>query len=306
MAGMPAVLEIEVSPPWPFRLGRAGGPATRRRGAVVTRLLCLEDHSVVVHAWQRDSGEVVLRAAGVAPRDALRPAIERVRFMIGVDDDLSGFYAAFKGDELIGPAMLRKPWTRPRRRPTPWEALYGAIAGQLIEASRAAQIERRMVRRWGPRLEATEGSAWQGPGPLRDAPCAAMIAGRAPAELAAMDLSPGRSLAMIRCAREVAAERVDLTDPADDRRLRAIREIGPWTLQCLSFHGRGDPDSLPAGDLAFVKLVGRLAGLRRKATVEEVEEFFAPYEPYRGLAATFALKGYHLGIEAGPPLRLAA
>jgi 3-methyladenine DNA glycosylase/8-oxoguanine DNA glycosylase len=306
MAGMPAVLEIEVSPPWPFRLGRAGGPATRRRGVVVTRLICLDDHSVVVHAWQRDSGEVVLRAAGVAPRDALRAAIERVRFMIGVDDDLSGFYAAFKGDELIGPAMLRKPWTRPRRRPTPWEALYGAIAGQLIEASRAAQIERRMVRRWGPRLEATEGSAWQGPGPLRDAPCAAMIAGRAPAELAAMDLSPGRSLAMIRCAREVAAERVDLTDPADDRRLRAIREIGPWTLQCLSFHGRGDPDSLPAGDLAFVKLVGRLAGLRRKATVEEVEEFFAPYEPYRGLAATFALKGYHLGIEAGPPLRLAA
>ena len=303
---MTGVLEIEVTPAWPFRLGRAGGPATRRRGDVVTRLLCRGDHSVVVHTWQRDSGEVVLRAAGAAPRGALGAAIERVRFMIGVDDDLSDFFARFKRDELLGPAMLRKPWTRPRRRPTPWEALYAAIAGQLIEASRAAQIERRMVRRWGPRLKPAEGSPWRGPGPLRDAPCAELIAGRAPAELAAMDLSPRRSLAMIRCAREVAAGRVDLTDPEHDRRLRAIREIGPWTLQCLGFHGRGDPDSLPAGDLAFVKLVGRLAGLRRKATVEEVEEFFAPYEPYRGLAATFALKGYHLGIEAGPPLRLAA
>jgi 3-methyladenine DNA glycosylase/8-oxoguanine DNA glycosylase len=229
-----------------------------------------------------------------------------MRFMLGVDDDHSDFFARFKRDELIGRAMVRKPWVRPRRRPTPWEALYAAIAGQLIEASRAAQIERRMVRRWGTKLEPAEGSAWCGPGPLRDAPGAALIAGRAPAELAAMDLSPGRSLAMIRCAREVAAGRVDLIDPAHDRRLRAIREIGPWTLQCLGFHGRGDPDSLPAGDLAFVKLVGRLAGLRRKATVSEVEEYFARYEPYRGLAATFALKGYHLGIEAGPPLRLAA
>ena len=303
---MPAVHEIEVSPAWPFRLGKAGGPATRRRGEVVTRLLCFEGNAVVVHAWQRDSGDVVLRAAGAAPREALGAAIERVRFVTGVDDDLSDFYARFKGDELIGPAMLRKPWTRPRRRATPWEALYAAIAGQLIEASRAAQIERRMVRRWGPRLEPAEGSAWEGRGPLRDAPGAEVIAGRAPAELAAMDLSPSRSLAMIRCAREVATGRVELTDPAHDRRLRAIREIGPWTLQCLGFHGRGDPDSLPAGDLAFVKLVGRLAGLRRKATVSEVEEFFAPYEPYRGLAATFALKGYHLGIGAGPPLRLAA
>jgi DNA-3-methyladenine glycosylase II len=303
---MTGVLEIEVTPPWPFRLGRAGGPTTRRRGEVVTRLLHIEAQPVVVHAWQRGSGDVVLRAAGAVTADRLRAAIERMRFTIGVDDDLSAFFARFKRDELIGPAMVRKPWTRPRRRPTPWEALYAAIAGQLIEASRAAQIERRMVRRWGPRLEAADGSAWCGPGPLRDAPGAELIAGRAPAELAAMDLSPGRSLAMIRCAREVAAGRVDLTDPASDRRLRAIREIGPWTLQCLGFHGRGDPDSLPAGDLAFVKLVGRLAGLRRKATVDEVEEFFAPYEPYRGLAATFALKGYHLGIEAGPPLRLAA
>jgi 3-methyladenine DNA glycosylase/8-oxoguanine DNA glycosylase len=313
MAGMTGVLEIEASPPWPFRLGRAGGPATRRRGDVVTRLLQIDGRPVVVHAWQRSSGDVVLRAASAARPDGggckpsdLRVAIERMRFTLGVDDDLSDFFARFKRDELIGRAMVRKPWTRPRRRPTPWEALYAAIAGQLIEASRAAQIERRMVRRWGPRLEPAEASAWRGPGPLRDAPDAELIAGRAPAELAAMDLSPGRSLAMIRCAKEVAAGRVDLADASHDRRLRAIRDIGPWTLQCLGFHGRGDPDSLPAGDLAFVKLVGRLAGLRRKATVPEVEEFFARYEPYRGLAATFALKGYHLGIDAGPPLRLAA
>ena len=102
-----------------------------------------------------------------------------------------------------------------------------------------------------------------------------------------MDLAPARALALIRCAREVAAGRVDLADAAARRAACcAIPEIGPWTVQCLGLDGRGDPDSLPAGDLAYVKLVGRLAGLGRRATVEEVEEYFAPYAPFRGLAGT--------------------
>jgi 3-methyladenine DNA glycosylase/8-oxoguanine DNA glycosylase len=157
-----------------------------------------------------------------------------------------------------------------------------------------------MVFRWGARRE--------GPGntTLRDVPAAELIADRAPAELAATGLAPRRSLAMIRAAREVFTGRVDPADPADDRRLLAIREIGPWTVQCLGLYGRADPDSLPAGDLGYVKLIGRLAGLRRRATVEEVEEFFAPYAPYRGLAGSFVLAAYHKLVASGPPLRLAA
>jgi 3-methyladenine DNA glycosylase/8-oxoguanine DNA glycosylase len=122
----------------------------------------------------------------------------------------------------------------------------------------------------------------------------------------AKDLSEARSLALVRCARETRAGRARLESAESDARLLAIREIGPWTIRCLGFHGRGDPDSLPAGDLAYVKLVGHLAGLGRRATVEEVEEFFAPYEPYRALAGYFALIGHHKSVAAGPPLRAAA
>ncbi len=137
-------------------------------------------------------------------------------------------------------------------------------------------------------------------------PTPELVAGCAPAELAAMDLAPARALALIRAAREVAKGRVDPAAPAGDRRLLAIREIGPWTIQCLGLYGRGEPDSLPAGDLDFIKLVGRLAGLGRRATVGEVEEFFAPYAPYRGLAGSLILAAFHKRIAAGPPLRLAA
>jgi 3-methyladenine DNA glycosylase/8-oxoguanine DNA glycosylase len=248
----------------------------------------------VVHAWQPSPDRVMLRAAGPA---GLGRAIERMRFALGVDEDLSAFYDAFRSDPLLGPAVRARPWHRPRRRPWPWEALAWAVTAQLIEASRAAEIQRRIVRRWGPSRELADGV-------LRDVPAPTLVAGRAPAEIAAMDLAPGRALALIRCAREVAAGRVDPGSAEDDRRLLAIAGIGPWTIQRLGLGGRGDPDSLPAGDLAFVKLVGRLAGLRRRATVPEVEEFFAPYAPYRGLAGSFILAHYHKRIAEGPPLRM--
>jgi DNA-3-methyladenine glycosylase II len=297
-----AGLEVEVRPPWPYRMpGSGGGDAVMRvRRGIVTRLLHVEGQPVVVRAWQRRDGNVVLRALPPAGRDRSGVAIERMRFALGVDDDYAQMYKTFRADRLLGRAIRRLRWHRPRRRPWAWEALAWSITKQLIESSRAAAIQRRMVYRWGTPGDGPDGLT------LRDVPSAELIAGRAPAELAAMDLAPGRALALLRAAREVAEGRVDPTDPADDRRLLAIREIGPWTVQCLGLYGRGEPDALPAGDLGFVKLIGRLAGLGRRATVEEVEEFFAPYAPYRGLAGSFVLAAYHKTVAAGPPLRAAA
>jgi DNA-3-methyladenine glycosylase II len=296
-----AHLEVEVHPPWPYRLPASGGgdAVMRVRSGIVTRLLHAEGAPVVVRAAQRRDGMVSLRAEGESA-DCLQVAIERMRFALGVDDDYRPLYDRFRSDALLARAIRRRPWHRPKRRPWPWEALAWAVTKQLIESSRAARIQRRMVFRWGARAA--------GPGgvQLLDVPTPELIAGCAPAELAAMDLSPARALALIRAAREVAKGRVDPADPAGDRRLLAIREIGPWTIQCLGLFGRGEPDSLPAGDLDFIKLVGRLAGLGRRATVSEVEEFFAPYAPYRGLAASLILAAYHKQIAAGPPLRVAA
>jgi 3-methyladenine DNA glycosylase/8-oxoguanine DNA glycosylase len=309
-------LEVEVRPPWPYRLpSRLGADGVaRRRGAVVSRLLDVRGERVVVHAWQPERTRVVLRAAGVdrpTKPATLELAVERMRFALGVDDDLTEFARAFRGDPLIGEAIHHRPWHRPRRRPWPWEALAWAVTEQLIEASRAAVIQRWIVRRWGGKLSplgseaspaARSAAPWLGPGPLRDMPSAKVIAGVAPAELAAYDLAPSRAIALIHCAREVAAGRVDPSDPAGDRRLLRISGIGPWAIQILGLGGRGEPDSLPAGDLAYVKLVGVLAGLGRRATVAEVEEYFAPYAPFRGLAGSFALVRWHGAVAQAPPL----
>jgi len=294
-------LDVEIHPPWPYRLPAGGGgdAVMRVRRGVVTRFLHVDGRPAVVRAAQRRDGTVLIRAEGDSAEDRER-ALERMRFALGVDDDYREVYELFRGDPLLGSAIRGRPWHRPRRRPWAWEALAWSITKQLIESGRAAAIQRRMVFRWGVTRDDADGRV------LRDVPTPQLIAARSPAELAAIDLSPARALAMIRVATEVREGRVDPSDGAGDRRLTAIREIGPWTIQCLALYGRGEPDSLPAGDLGYIKLVGRLAGLGRRATIEEVEEFFRPYAPYRGLAGDFALFAHHKAIAHGPPLRIAA
>jgi len=298
-------LRVEVRPAWPFRLSRRGGMdgVLKVRHGVLHRLL---HHAPDGPAASERSGAapaipVVVRVAQTAPDRVLFGAaaadpaaaawgIERMRFALGVDDDLRPFHDRFRDDPLIGGAVRKDPTVRLRRRPEPFEALAWAVTEQLIEFVRAAAIQRRLVLRLGRRCERSG---------LRDVPSPAAIAAQAPAQLCAFDLAPKRAIALRRVAEEVACGRVDLhaTEPsaleAGWRRLRAIPEIGTWTLSLLALLGQGRYDALPAGDLAYVKLIGRIQSggdPRVRATEQQVREFFAPYGEWAGLAAAYALR----------------
>jgi 3-methyladenine DNA glycosylase/8-oxoguanine DNA glycosylase len=289
---------VEVRPRWPFHLPGHGGRdgILRAAGGALVRLLHVEGEPAVVRARQPARDRVVLDAT--APRRAVaEEAIARMRFALAVDDDLRPFYERFRFDPLLGRAVRARPHLRVRRRPEPFEALAWAICEQLIEAGRAAAIQRRIVRRWGRRCPRTG---------LLDAPAPARLAGAAPAELEACDLAGGRALALRRAAREVAAGRVDLRGGGHERgwrRLRAIPGIGAWTVESLALHGQGRYDQVPAGDLAYLKLVGRLGtgNPRSRAEEAEVREFFAPYAPWAGLVGAHLLAARH-----ALPVRLTA
>ncbi len=232
-------------------------------------------------------------AAHGGDRDVGERAIERMRRAVGVDQDLAAFYERFRFDPLIGRSVRGDPGLRAPGRPDPFEALAWSICEQLIEFERAAAIQRRLVARFGRRCPFSV---------LRDSPTAEALAGAAPARLAGFGLSESRALTLVRAAREVARGRIDLDDPDHERgwrRLRAIRGIGSWTVQMLALTGQGRMDQIPAGDVSFLRLVGRLRGgdPRARATEEEVTEFFSRYEPWAGLAGLHALR------VAGSPAR---
>jgi len=246
----------------------------------------LDGRPVVVRA-AGTAGDRVLIGATAPDRRAVDHGIERMRFALGVDDDLAVFHRRFRRDPLIGRLVRADPALRVRRRPEAWEALAWAVCEQLIEFVRAAAIQRRLVARLGPRCA---GSG------LRDVPSAEVVAAQAPALLASMDLSPSRAATLVRAAREVASGRVDLgaEDPQPGwARLRGIPGIGSWTVETLALRGQGRYDQLPAGDLAYRKLVGRLdsgGDPRAVASERRVRERFAPYGRWAGLAGAYALR----------------
>lgn len=254
----------------------------RCRGRVLERLLHHDGEPVYVRATQTARDRVLFGARSRSPA-AARYGIERMRFALGVDDELMPFVRRFGDDPSIGRSVRARPWLRVRRRPEPFEALSWAICEQLIEFERAAAIQRRIVRALGSHCQ--EGSG------LRDVPSPGALASATPALLESLDLSGSRSRLLVRIAREVALGRLDLHDPEHERgwrRLRGLPGIGPWTIEMLALRGQGRYDQLPAGDLGLLKLVGRaLSGgdPRARATEEDVRAFFAPYGRWAALAA---------------------
>jgi 3-methyladenine DNA glycosylase/8-oxoguanine DNA glycosylase len=257
----------------------------RVRGGVLHRLLHREGAPIWLRIAQTGPDRVLF-GARAADRELAEWGIERMRLATGVDQDLAPFYERFRHDPLIGASVRRRPGLRISGRPDPFEALAWAVCEQLIEYERAAVIERRLISRFGRRCEESG---------LANCPTAAVIADQAPALLASLDLSEGRAIALVRAAREVARGRVDLFAAPQEpgwRRLRAIRGIGAWTVQCLGLHGQQRLDQLPAGDLSYIKLVGRIIHGHPwgRADEADVEKFFAPYAPWTGLAGAHALR----------------
>jgi 3-methyladenine DNA glycosylase/8-oxoguanine DNA glycosylase len=278
----PVELRIEVAPRWPLSGLRGGSDGvTRRRGGVLERLLHLDGEAVTLRYTTLASGAVLIGGWG-AHRSSVQRALERMRFALGLDDDLTPFHRRFARDPLIGDSVRQRPGLRADRRPMPFEALAWAVCEQLIDYPRAVAIERRIVARLGPRCPLSG---------LRDVPSGTKIAGTAPALLESMDLSAGRSLSLVRAAREIDRGRLDLEDGDHEHgwcRLRRIPGIGAWTVEMLALHGQGRYDQAPAGDLNLIKAVGRMMSggdPAARASVEQVRAVLEPYEEWRGLAA---------------------
>ncbi len=277
------------------------------RAGVLHRLIHHEGQPVLVRVAQTAADRVIFGACARTRQSALY-GIDRMRFALGIDVDVRSFHRLFCRDAVIGESVRRRPWLRTARQPHPFTALAWAVCEQLIEYQRAAAIERRIVRRLGRRLTMPDRTV------LCDAPSAAALAQVSPALLQSLDLGAQRARALIACAREVAAGRIDLHGAEHQRawgRLRIIPGIGPWTVQMLALHGQGREDQVPAGDVGLLRRVGVvLSGgdPRAFATEEQVLAFFAPYGEWAGLAASHVLSASGLIRQAqlGRPSQPAA
>lgn len=225
-------------------------------------------------AWQQRDGTLVLRATDAA-------ALDRLRFVLAVDADTTEFARRFRSDPLLGPSVRHLHGLRPLRLPTVARAVLHAFCGQLIQASEAMRLERRILRALGD-----------------SAPTREQLAAFSPAELRKLGLATQRASALVRVCRTIDLERLRET-PIDAVEARLLRErgLGPWSLGIVGLYGVGSYRHGLVGDLALVKLCSSLWG--RWVELHETAELLAPYEEWAGLAGVYLMRGFVNGLVPG-------
>jgi 3-methyladenine DNA glycosylase/8-oxoguanine DNA glycosylase len=282
---MPVRTELRPRGPYSLRTsGRHASDATRvvvdgtYRGTVR-----IGDRLERVHAVQRPDGRIVVAADSDA-------GIDHLRFVLGLDDDHSEFVRRFARDELLGEPLRQIRGLRPMRTATVAHALLRAVVGQLIQASQARRIERRIIRALTPAH-----------GELHEPPRAADLSRLAPAELGRLGLGARRAACLVRLCRSLDLERLKQHE-SDAVAARLLRErgLGPWSVGVVCIEGLGRYEIGLARDLGLTKLASAVWG--RWAEPEETDELLQPYGEWAGLASVYLLAGFARGLV---PLRRA-
>jgi len=231
-----------------------------------------------VRAWQSPDGTITARAGSAE-------GIERLRWVLALDDDHSEFLRAVRDDPFLGPASRALRGLRPVRVSTVAQALLRAFCGQLIEAKRARRLEQTIIRTiCAPVADG-----------LHASPTTRDLAALAPSQLRGFGLHARRAAALVRLCRTVELERLHgVATPVVAARLERERGLGPWSIGVVCLEGLGRYDYGLVGDLGLVKLLRELRG--RAVEGWETAELLAPYREWAGLASMYMLAGYSRGM----------
>ena len=270
-------VSADLRPRGPYSLAlsaRLAGDATRHfRDGVLTTMLPA-GRGV---AWQQPDGVVCLRATG-------EEAFEQLRFCLAIDDDHTPFVLRFQRDALLGPTVRRLRGLRPIRLATVAHALLRALCGQLILASEARAMERRIVR-----------AATTAENRLNAPPSTADLGRFSPAELRKLGLHARRGATLARLCRSLELERLkELPTDAVADRLEREPGLGPWSVGVVCLEGLGRFERGLEGDLGLIKLLAAIRG--RRVEGWETAELLEPYGEWAGLASVYLLAGYAKGL----------
>jgi DNA-3-methyladenine glycosylase II len=253
---------------------RHAGDATRR---------FREGHFVALlperaEAWQLPDGRLRLRAES-------EKGLERLRFVLALDDDHSEFVRRFSRDPLLGRSVRELRGLRVLRVPTVAGALLRAVCGQLVDSKSARLLERRIVRAVGA----------AGVDGLHEPPTCDAFAPLAPFELRRLGLAERKAAALVRLCRSLDLERLR-TVPTAAVVSRIVRErgLGPWSAGVVCLEGLGRREHGLVGDLGLIKLLSAIRG--RWVEGWETAELLEPYGEWGGLASVYLLNGHGRGL----------
>lgn len=209
-----------------------------------------------------------------AAEHCARAALAR---LLGLDLDLSSFYAKAATDETLRPLAERYRGLKPPRFPTVFECLLNAVACQQLSIEAGLTLLNRLAA-------ATAGQDACTPRPF---PAPEQVDELPPNDLRAAGFSERKVETILAVAHAAATGEVDLQalarldDAAIAETLQQRRGIGPWSADYVLLRGLGRLHVFPRRD------IGALNGLQRFLAATEHQEESGPtlarWAPFAGL-----------------------
>lgn len=278
----------------PFRLDLTAWALRRRAlnqidrwdGSSYKRALLVASKPVEVTVTQigpQETGRLHVHVTGtVASRDD-RAAIKRaLRRLLGLDCDLSPFYAIAQADSKLCALANRFRGMKPPRFLSLFETLVNAIACQQISLDAGLTLINRLAAAYGRTPES--GSAV---GPTF--PAVEDIAQGELSSLRALGFSRHKGLAILDLATRLAGRQTnldalsDLDDQGACEELVKLRGVGRWSAEYLLLRGLGRIHVFPGDDVGARNNLQRWLELRDALDYDGTMRIVTRWYPYAGL-----------------------
>jgi AraC family transcriptional regulator of adaptative response / DNA-3-methyladenine glycosylase II len=204
----------------------------------------------------------------------LSTAISRCRRLLDLDADPVAVDLALSEDPALEPLVRKAPGRRVPRTVDERELALRAVLGQQVSTRAAQTLTGRLVRALGDEIADDAG------GLTHLFPSAEQLLSVDPSTLA---MPQSRRDSLLGLADALTDGRVDVDAGADREEarasLRALKGLGPWTVETVMMRALGDPDAFLPTDLGVAGLAP-LAGLPSGKGLVAHAERWRPWRAY--------------------------
>ncbi len=217
-----------------------------------------------------------------------------IRRMLNADIDIAPFYAMAAADEHLAPLARNLHGLRLTLTPTPYEALILAILGQQISNQVARMLRELLIQTYGERFTLAGETHCAFPPPRAIAE--AGVEGLRAIKFSQRKAEYITDISRLAASGELALD--DLRGLATDeveRRLTALRGVGPWTAHWMLMRALGHTDGFPYGDLALQRMMGALVGDGSPMPPADALAYSERWSPWRSYVTTYLFAANRAG-----------
>jgi 3-methyladenine DNA glycosylase/8-oxoguanine DNA glycosylase len=263
------------------------------QGGEYRRLLPLDDRVLALQIRQPAADRLEVRIEGMPLTSDLAGRVEeRVRWMLGLEIDLTQFRARAAAYPPLAELAEQLAGMRPPRFPTLFETLINAVLFQQISLAVGVTLLNRLATTFGAVAEV-------GGQPLYRLPTPSELLRLTEADLRGVSLSGAKARALLGLAAavengELTSERLQtLEDAALEEALVRHRGIGPWTAQIVMLRGLGRLSIFPAGDSGASRALRGFFGLSESEAPDRIAAVLRHLGDQRGYLY-FCMLGWRL------------